>query len=63
MSTSNHLETCFGLLTELSHGAKVDILESVGDMDPESKGVNFLLRLLCFLSHSSGQQAECVRYG
>ena len=29
-----------------------DILESVGDMDPESKGVDFLLRLLCFLSHS-----------
>ena len=31
-----------------------DNLESVGDMDPESKGVDFLLRLLCFLSHSSG---------
>ena len=29
-----------------------DILESVGDIDPESKGVDFLLWLLCFLSHS-----------
>ena len=30
-----------------------DILESVGDMDPESEGVVFLLRLLCFSSHSN----------
>ena len=29
------------------------ILELVGDMDQDYKGVDFLLRLLCFLSHST----------
>ena len=35
----------------------LDILESVEDMDPESKGVDFLLRLLLVFSHSSVSNA------
>ena len=30
-----------------------DILESVGEMDPKSKGEDFLMLLLCCLSHST----------
>ena len=37
-----------------------DILESVGDMDPVSKGVDFLLRLFCFLSHSTAHYVVCL---